>query len=141
MKRIMVILAMLAATFTVGAREANALGSCTLLPGSNFTTTVCKSSNGYSFQYAQQTCVLNYYTYVVQRGKTVGQNGYSAAGPCTAIIVNRKRVDTNSAINIKTELMTMADVKGNSASPNPDQNGGWIPSNKRYPIQPRVKVG
>lgn len=74
-----------------------ALAGCTLVAGSLYTSTNCIKIGGYQLQYAQQDCWTTWYKFVVQKGRVVGQGGYSSAGPCaTGIIANRKRVDTNS---------------------------------------------
>lgn len=86
----------IAATLAVGAgaAPAAALGGCTLLPGTNYTSVHCTTSGGAPFVHAEQTCVLNYYTWVAQIGPSVGQNGYSSAGPCTSLITGRHMVQT-----------------------------------------------
>lgn len=99
MTRLRIFLAALplAATLAVAgaAGEAHALTNCTRLDGAQWTSGHCTgNSQSYPFMHAEQTCVLNYYTYQVQRGPSVGQNGYSSAGPCTSPIVNRKLVQT-----------------------------------------------
>lgn len=73
------------------------LTGCTLVAGSQWTSTYCSKVGGYLLQYAQQDCWVTWYKFVTQRGNVVGQGGYSSAGPCTTgVIANRKRVDTNS---------------------------------------------
>lgn len=87
----------IAASLTVGAAAlpAAALSNCVRVDGSQHTSGQCTGAGGTAFMYAEQVCVLNYYTYVTQDGPHVGQNGYSSTPACTSPIVNRKLVQTN----------------------------------------------
>lgn len=83
------------ATIAPAPVAVEALGGCTELNGSQWTSGTCtNTSDGKKFMHAEQTCVKNYYTWVIQDGPSVGVGGYSSAGPCTSPITGRHLVQT-----------------------------------------------